>query len=169
MRETPRDLEDLQRLLDDSVERAGEFLRKSFEMPERSLPAARLVGVLEGSPTVSLATTTARGEPRVAPVGALFYRGRFVIPTVASAARARHVRKRPAVSLTYYSGNEVAVIVHGRARVVPPGDPPFEELDALQKEQQGASVLDWGEGIYLVVEADVMYTYARETEGHGGR
>ncbi len=61
--ENPQDLRRLQDLLDASVERAGSFLRSSFEMPERSLSAAGLVGALDGPLTVALATTTARGNP----------------------------------------------------------------------------------------------------------
>ena len=55
MRETPGDIQQLQELLDASIERAGELLRSSFQMPERSLWAAQLAGVLDGHPTVALA------------------------------------------------------------------------------------------------------------------
>jgi hypothetical protein len=40
MRETAADLERLQALLDDSIERAGPFLRSSFQLPGHSLSAA---------------------------------------------------------------------------------------------------------------------------------
>jgi hypothetical protein len=70
MKETPEDLKNLQDLLDESIERAGAFLRNSFEMPELSLSAGELVEVLHGSLTVAFSTITARDEPRVAPVGA---------------------------------------------------------------------------------------------------
>ena len=98
MRETPADLERLQALLDRSIEGAGPFLRSSFEMPEHSLSAAQLAGHLQGSLTVALATTTARGEPRVAPISALFVGGEFCLPSVAQAARTRHLVARPAAS-----------------------------------------------------------------------
>jgi hypothetical protein len=74
MRETAADLQRLQTLLDDSVERASTFLRSSFQMPEHSLSAAQLVAHLQGSLTIALGTVTARGEPRVAPISALFLR-----------------------------------------------------------------------------------------------
>ena len=73
MRETAEDLQRLQTLLDDSIDRAGPFPRRSFEMPEHSLSAGQLAGHLQGSFTLALATVTARGEPRVAPIGALFF------------------------------------------------------------------------------------------------
>lgn len=161
MKETPEDLRKLQDLLDESIERAGAFLRDSFEMPELSLSAVELAEVLHGSLTVAFSTTTAGGEPRVAPVGALFYRGRFHVPTVAESARARHVKKRPSASLTYYRGNDLAVIAHGHAEPLYRDHPDFDELDALEREHAGESVLDWGEGVYLRVEAAVLYTFAR--------
>ena len=167
MNENPQDLRRLQDLLDASIERAGVFLRSSFEMPERSLSAAQLVGALEGHLTVALATTTASGEPRVAPINAVFYRGAFHVPTVASSARARHALRRPAVSLTYYRGNDLAVIVHGRAALLGPDDPGFAELDGLQR-RYGQSPSEWGEGVFLSVEADVLYTYAANPELYPG-
>ena len=44
---------------------------------------------------------------RIAPIGSLLYRGDIYIPTVATAARTRHVMKRPAVSLTLFRENEL--------------------------------------------------------------
>ncbi len=164
LRETPKDLAELQELLDASTGRAGEFLRRSFGMPERSLSAAQLANALQGCLTVAFATTTVKAEPRVAPTNALFYRGGFCVPTVTTSARARHARKRPAVSLTYYSGNDLAVVVHGRTQAIHPEHRDFAELVALQEENCGSSVLDWGEGVYLRVRADVLYTYARQPE-----
>src|SRR5579863_9633629 len=125
MQETPSDMTELQALLGASIANAGAFLRSSFEMPEHSLSSGQLVAYLTGLRTVALATVTARGEPRVAPTGALFVRGRFAIPTVASAVRARHVAARPAVSLTLYDGNELAIIAHGQATILVEGEPDF--------------------------------------------
>jgi hypothetical protein len=163
MRETDADLERLQALLDASMERAGPFLRSSFEMPEHSLSAAQLAGHLQGSLIVALATTTARGEPRVAPIGALFVRAEFHVPSVAQAARSRHLAARPAASLTYFEGTDLAVIAHGRATILDAAHPDFAELDALQVESGGSSVSEWsGDGVYLRLGAERVFTYARE-------
>jgi hypothetical protein len=168
MRESADDLAWLEGLLGRSIEGAGAFLRSSFEMPEHSLSAAQLVRYLEGIPTVALATVTAKGEPRVAPIGAVFWRARFHIPTVATAARTRHLRARPAVSLTHYAGNDLAVLVHGRASIVTPAESLFGELDAYHREHTGGQgVSDWGEGVFLRIEPDVLYTYARYPEQFG--
>jgi hypothetical protein len=163
MRETDADLQRLQAALDRSVEKASPFLRRSFEMPERSLSAAELATRLDGLLVVSLATVTAKGEPRVAPIDAVFLRGRFYVPTVAQAARARHLARRPGVSVTYYEGRSMAVIVHGQAGMVTPGEEPFDEIEEIRLAEGGESLLGWsGDPIFLRVEPDVIYTYAKE-------
>jgi hypothetical protein len=163
VRETAADLEELQALLDQSVEKASPFLRRSFEMPERSLSAAELAARLEGLVVVALATVTAKGEPRVAPIDAVFFRGRFYVPTVVQAARAKHLAARPGVSVTYHEGRSLAVIVHGRAGTVAPDEEPFEEIERIRLAEGGQSILEWsGDPIFLRVAPDVIYTYAKE-------
>jgi Pyridoxamine 5'-phosphate oxidase len=163
MYETETDLSRLQALLEASIAGAGAFLRSSFEMPEHSLSAAQLVAHLQGGLTVALATVTDRGEPRVAPIGAFFYHGCFYVPTVAEAARTRHVRKRPGLSLTYFEGEGLALIAHGSARVVDAGDADFAELDATQVAIGNPSVTEWSaNGVYLQLVADRLYSYARD-------
>jgi hypothetical protein len=125
MHETSDELRRLQALLDESAERASGFLRTSFEIPEHSLSAERVTAHLQGGLTVALGTTTARHEPRVAPIGALFVHGSFYLPTVAESARARHLAQRPGASLTYFEGVDFAVIAHGHASRITPDDPGF--------------------------------------------
>jgi hypothetical protein len=165
MRETPADLERLQALLDRSVERASPFLRSSFEMPEHSLSADQLADHLRGPLTVALGTVTARGEPRVAPIGAFFLRASFYLPTVAEAARARHLAQRPGASLTYFEGVDLAVVAHGQATIIGASDPEFAELDAVQVEIGNESVLGWqGHGVYVRVEPASLYTFTRHPD-----
>ncbi len=168
MKETPGDLEQLQALLDRSIEQVGSFLRSSFQMPQCSLSAEQLVHYLQGIQNVAFATVTASGEPRVAPIGSLFFRGRFYIPTVVTAVRTRHVMKRSAVSLTHFVGNDLAIIVHGHATVVLSDHPDFAALEELQQASTGSSVRDWGEGAYLRVDAQVIYTFARDPAQYPG-
>ena len=162
MEETPEDIQRLQALLDESIEQAGSFLRSSFQMPEHSLSATQLVDYFEGVHTVALATVTAQSEPRVAPIGTFFFRGSFYIPTVASAARAKHINRQPAISLTHFVGNDLAIIVHGKATILSPEDADFEKLEQVYYASAGQKVQDWGEGIYLRVESHKIYTYARD-------
>jgi len=163
MRETASDLERLQALLDESIAKASPFLRRSFEMPEHSLSAAELAVRLDGLIVVALATVTAKGEPRVAPIDAVFLRGRFYVPTVAQAARARHLARRPGVSVTHYEGRSLAIIAHGRAATVAPGEEPFDEIEEIRLAEGGESLLEWGgDPVFLRVEPDVIYSYAKE-------
>jgi hypothetical protein len=165
MRETPTDLERLQGLLDASIEQASPFLRSSFEMPEHSLSAAQLVKHLDGSLTVALGTVTARGEPRVAPIAAFLLRASFYVPTVAESARATHLARRPGVSLTYFEGTDLAVVVHGHASIIAGDDSAFEELDHTQVQCGNQSVHDWqGHGVYLHVQPATVFTYARHPD-----
>jgi pyridoxamine 5'-phosphate oxidase-like protein len=162
MHETSADMDRLQTLLDRSIEQASPFLRRSFEMPDHSLSAAQLAAHLQGSLTVALGTVTARGEPRVAPVASFFLRASFYIPTVAEAARARHLAARPGASLSYFEGIDLAVVAHGHATIIGEDDPRFAELDATQVACGNESVRDWqGTGVYLRIEAASLFTFAR--------
>ena len=169
MRETPEDLERLQALIDGSIEGASPFLRRSFQMPEHSLSAAQLADHLQGSLTVALATVTARGEPRVAPIDALFVGGRFHVPTVAEAVRARHIAARPSASLTYFEGIDLAVIAHGDATILTEEQPEFDDLDAVQLSVGNQSPRQWGgTAVYLRLEAKSLFTFARYPERYAG-
>jgi GNAT superfamily N-acetyltransferase/general stress protein 26 len=161
MRETQEDIERLQALLDHSIERAGAFLRRSFQMPEHSLTAQQLIDCWQDVQTVALATVTTRGEPRIAPIGSLLYRGDIYLPTVATAARTRHVLKRPAVSLTLFRENDLAIIVHGYASIISPDHADFETLENLLYASTHTKAGEWGEGVYLHIQAEAIYTYNR--------
>ncbi len=123
MYETEEELRELQRLLDDSYARAGAHLR-SIWGEEARLDANALVDELAGIQVLDLATVTPRGEPRVAPVDGLFFRGRFWFGSAESSARFRNIRANPAVSAALTRGLETfLVIVHGRAVEIDPRGP----------------------------------------------
>ena len=115
MHETAEDLEELQRLLDDSYANAGRHLL-SIHTPDRRLSAERISEILTGVRILGLATVTAKGEPLVGPVDGLFYRGRFWFSSAPDSVRFRHIRARPAVSASHTVGEELAIVVHGTAR-----------------------------------------------------
>ena len=170
MYETAEDVENLRRLIESSIEHAGPYLRKALEMPERSLSAKQLVAVFDQDRTVVLATTTSKCEPRVAPIGAVLVRGHFMIPTLRTSARCRHIARNPAVSLSYHEGNELAVIVHGSARLVGPDGHEFAEAESLQRQSAKTSVSEWGrpgEAVFVRVEATRLFTFAREPQRYG--
>jgi hypothetical protein len=170
MQETADELLDLQALLDRGIQEASPMLRKIFRIPEGSLSAGQLTGHLQGFKTLAMATVTAKGEPRVAPVDAILFHGKFHVATDLSTARARHLRKRPAVSLTYYEGDNLAVIVHGIATMIEPGHPQFAAVDVEFTRLVGMSMdevtrqFDGRGPVVLRVEPRTIYTFARERE-----
>lgn len=160
MEESETDLKNLQVLIDKSIENAGEFLKNSFEMPLHSLNAEQLVKFIGKIKTVAFGSVTRDGEPRVAPVGGVFYRGYFYLPTVASSIRARHVKRQPAVSLTYYSGENIAVIIHGYGEIIAEGHQKFQSL----LDFSGINLQSWGkgnEGVFIKVNPEKLFTYVR--------
>jgi len=115
MYETDDDLRALQELLDASYARAGEHLRSIWDEDSR-LDARRLCEELVGVQVLDLGTVTARGEPRVAPVDGLFFRGHLWFGSAENSARFRNIRANPAVSGAITRGLETfLVIVHGHA------------------------------------------------------
>jgi uncharacterized pyridoxamine 5'-phosphate oxidase family protein len=67
---------------------------------------------------------TPRGQPRVAPVDGLFYRGRFWFGSAENSARFANIRANPEVSGAVTRGLETfLVIVHGRAIETDPRGP----------------------------------------------
>jgi hypothetical protein len=161
LHETPEDRSSLERLITSSNENAGTFLRSSFDIPDLSLTADQLIVRLHGAVTLVLGTVTSDGRPRIAPVIALFYRGQFYIPSVDDALRTRHVRNNSAVSLSLYEGNDFAIIVHGTAHIIDSDAPEFDRLVELQIEHAGSDVRTWGKPVFIRVDAERLYSFAR--------
>ena len=103
-------------LLDASLAGATEHLR-AIVTPARTLDAQELCDLLTGMRTLAVSTVTATGEPRVSGVDGHFLHGRWVFTTSGTAAKARHLRARPAVSAAHLVGDDLGVFCHGRARV----------------------------------------------------
>jgi len=168
MFETEADIQELQALIERSEAQMGRHMR-SIVKPERRLSARQVVGYLEGIKHVAFATVNGRGEPRVSPLDGLFIRGRFHVSTGGHAARLRHVRRRPQVSLTHYSGDDIAVTVHGTATVIGRDDPGSAELEPVYVDVYGSSPFTWGEGVVFIrVEPSEMFTYATHPERFPG-
>jgi len=164
MQETAAELEQLRAVMARSIDQAGPFLRRSFEMPEHSLAVERLLEIFTGVRTVALATATRDGAPRVAPIGCLLVGGRFYIPTTRTSARYRMVQRQPRVSLTLFEGIDLAVIVHGQAEPVDVGSSRFDQIEAVQLAHDSAGPRGWGEpgdGCYLAIEPETVLTYIR--------
>lgn len=167
MHETEKDIRELQELLDRSYERSGEHLRRIFT-EERRVPAAELPHLLTGVQVLHLATVTAKGEPRVAPVDGLFFRGRFWFGSSHDSMRFRHIRARPQVSATVTHGEPFAVVVHGIAHEV---DIKAEEIRPFVDyllEVYGSDWSGWGrESPYARIEPRTMFTFRLDQSQEG--
>src|SRR3954447_11704959 len=159
MHETPEDLVALQDLLDRSRASAGSHLLRIFQEDWR-IDAAELAPRLGGVQILHLGTVTAKGEPRVGPVDGLFFRGTFHFGTAPDSLRARNIRAPPAVSGSLAHGEELGLIVHGRAVEV--------DFDAPEQEARRGSCGDVygksGEGFrrgnpYWRIEAERLYAF----------
>jgi uncharacterized pyridoxamine 5'-phosphate oxidase family protein len=127
-------------LLDASYARAGSHLR-SIWGEETRLDAAALSAELTGAQVLDLATVTPRGEPRVAPVDGLFFRGRFWFGSAASSQRFRNIRANPSVSGSVTRGLETfLVLVHGRAVET---DPRGAEAGGFARYPREIYDFDW--------------------------
>jgi hypothetical protein len=163
MYETPAELAALQELLDTSATRAGPHLRRIFAPPSCSLSAGQLVRLFVGPKQVAVATVTRAGDPRVAPVDALLLHSKFHFGTHYSAARIRHLRACPRISLTYFERDELAILAHGGATLIEFGSPEFELVDLEFVAVYGGTPSSEEEGsVYVRVEPELVFTFARE-------
>jgi nitroimidazol reductase NimA-like FMN-containing flavoprotein (pyridoxamine 5'-phosphate oxidase superfamily) len=165
MRETPDDLSRLQQSLDDSYAVAGVHLRSVFR-PERRMSAEEIVAELRGVFVLQVATVTASGAPRLAPVDGLFYRGHVCFGFSPGAVRIAHVRARPQVSASYSVGEDVCVLVHGTARVVEEGSAELEAYEDFAREVYTPKIWDYwrrhyddrkGSGLTAWIEPEKMF------------
>lgn len=164
MYETAAELDELQELLDESLSRSTEHLRSIVVPGERTLPAGELVQLLAGMCTLTIATVTASGEPRVSGIDGHLLHGRWVFGTARSAAKARQLAARPAVSVAHLRGEALGVFTHGRVEILNPREGPHDPAwpDVLEylTDHYGESPLSWGEVVYYRLRPHWMVAYA---------
>jgi general stress protein 26 len=148
MYETPAEVAALQSLLEASHGKATEHLRNIIH-GERVLSADDLVALLTGMKVLSLATVTAAGEPRISAVDGHFLHGTWSFSTSASAAKARHLRARPAVSVAHVDNEELAVFSHGGVEAIQESDDDYAPTLEHWTNHYGSSPLSWGEAIVI--------------------
>ena len=166
MHETPEELDELQALIDRSMGGMAEHMARIFT-PDLRLTARQVVTHLSGTAQLAVATVTAKGAPRVTPVDALFYRGRFWFGTSPRSRRAVHLRARPAVSATYFVGDELAIVVHGTAAIVERADAGAKEVDEAATAVFGWSPFAAGAGAIMIrIDPTSMYTRAARPESY---
>ncbi|HYH29678.1 MAG TPA: pyridoxamine 5'-phosphate oxidase family protein [Pseudonocardia sp.] len=164
MYETEPDLREMQALLDQSLARSTAHLRSIITPGERSLTAEQLVRVLTGMCVLVLSTVTAQGEPRVSAVDGHLIRGHWVFGTSRGAAKARHLRARPAASVAHVRGEELGVFVHGAVEELHPVDGPaaadWPQVHEYLRGIYGDTSFDWSEVVYYRLRPSWMAVYA---------
>ncbi|MHA6629519.1 pyridoxamine 5'-phosphate oxidase family protein [Pseudonocardia sichuanensis] len=166
MYETEPEIRDLQTLIDQSLARSTAHLKSIITPGERSLDAAQAVRVLTGMCVLVLSTVTAQGEPRVSAVDGHFLHGRWVFGTSRGAAKARHLRARPAASVAHLRGEELGVFVHGVAEelnpVDGPADPDWPQIHEYMRSFYGDTAFDWSDVVYYRLRPTWMAVYASD-------
>ena len=161
MHETPAELTELQTLLDASLSRSSGHLRSIVE--GRTITAEQLTGVLTGMCTLALSTVTATGEPRVSGADGHFLHGKWLFGTSRTAAKARHLAARPAVSVAHMRGEDLGVFTHGHVKILN-GDRPTDdwpEALAYFKGFYGDDAFDWNNDVvHYRLEPQWMTVYA---------
>jgi general stress protein 26 len=146
--ETPSELVALQELLDKSRAGATAHLRDIVN-DDRAMTAEDLVAALTGMKVLSVATVTAGGEPRISALDGHFLHGTWTFGTSGAAAKAVHLRRRPAVSVAHVDGERLAVFSHGQAVSLDDSDPGFAEVIDHWTAHYGSSPLTWGPDIRM--------------------
>jgi hypothetical protein len=164
MHESEAELIELQGLLDRSMTNSGAHMKSIFKR-EHWLSARQISLYLQGVVQVAAATVSSRGEPRVAPMDAAFYHGRFHLSTDVGSLRARHLSRKPALSLAYFEGADPVILVHGIAASVQKNQPEFAALDSMWVKEYGKSVLELSDTVFFVRVAPVkMFAYSFHPE-----
>jgi Pyridoxamine 5'-phosphate oxidase len=161
--ETAEDLARLQEVLDRSIAAARSPQLHHIFRPDRALRAEQIAALFPNRHVGVLGTVNASGAPRVAPVDILLVRGRFHASSTESSGRVRHLRRKPSASLTYFEGDDLAVIAHGEADVIGPGDEHWDEADAACRAVYESSASDWAkDAVYIWLEPATMFAFARD-------
>lgn len=126
------------------------------------MTAEDLCELLRGVQVLNLATVSSRCAPFVAPVDGLFYRGAWHFGSSKSSLRYRHMRQRPTVSGSHTRGEELAVLVHGRAEEIDVDASDHAGFRAYLIETYGPDWEDWAPSqnvFYARIDAAKMLTF----------
>jgi general stress protein 26 len=146
--ETEAEVAGLQRLLDASHARSTSHLRSIID-DRRTLAAQDLVQLLGGMKVVTLATTTARCEPRISALDGHFLHATWTFGTSGGSAKARHLEARPQASIAHVDGERLAVFSHGTAHRMHADDPDWDETLDHWTAHYGDSPLSWGDDVRM--------------------
>jgi hypothetical protein len=158
MFETEAELATLQKLLDESFERAGERLFAIWDASNR-LTADQLSG-FQGVRLVAVATVNSQDEPRVAPRSAAFLHGKFYLAANTASVMVKRLSNNPLLAVTYFESH-LMIIAHGKATPFRKGSQGFETLrPEWEKAFRGGRDALEGIDILIGVDAANMLAYA---------
>jgi uncharacterized pyridoxamine 5'-phosphate oxidase family protein len=168
VKESPEELAELQKLLDESATLAGPHMR-AIITDDRRLSATEVCDVFQGMRLLAVATVTADGRPLVGPVDGYLVHGKFYFGSGRDSVRMRHLAQRPAVSFTYLPGDELAITVHGRAELFDVLSDEHPELRQAMLDyylpRQGPSFEEWLNGsnpLGACVSVEKIFTFRLE-------
>jgi hypothetical protein len=138
----------LEAILQRSRRRAGQAVRDTFSHENRQVGAREMVDLWNGSRLKAMATVGANGTPHIAPVHAEFVNGRLRSTIYVNAVRLHDIETNPKVALTTWGANGAAVIIQGRARILP---------DSRRSTRPGAT---GSERQTVALEIDITRIYA---------
>lgn len=143
MHETREEIDALQRVLDGSYEQAGEHYR-SIHTSARRLTAIEVCGLLKGVCVFDLATVNSLGHPIVAPIDGLFLHATLWFGSSQRSLRFKHIRQNPWVSAAFTKGEELSILVHGKAHEIDTNLQEFQPLHDYCVETYGPTYDSWG-------------------------
>ena len=142
--ETPKEILALQRLLDASHAVSTPHLQ-SIVREGRVLSAQDVVTLLTGMKVIALATVTAAGHPRVSALDGHFLHGKWTFGTSGTSAKAKHMQRRPAVSIAHIDNEQLAVFSQGEVEQMREGDSDWAETLGHWESHYGSSPLSWSD------------------------
>ena len=163
MFETEDEIDRLQAMFDAHLARANPHMT-GIVTPERRLTARQVVTYLQGTKHVAFANVTARGEPRVSPMDAVFIHGRFTLGTGLEATKVAQLRRDPSCSAVHMDGDRIAVAVNGTVEWIRPGHADHDEIHATWTKTYESDPYTWGDVILFRIEPATMWAYAFHPE-----
>lgn len=148
MLETPDEIAALQDLMNRSYAGASNHL-KAIISGSRRLDAAGVLAATTGMKVLSLATVTARGEPRISAVDGHFLHGTWTFSTDGTSVKAGHLATRPAISLAHLDGERCGIFGHGYARQVLPTEAGYREILAHWTAHYDSDPTTWADDIRM--------------------
>lgn len=162
MFETKTELDELQHLMEESFERAGERMFVAYDVPQQ-MSAGQLAG-FSGIRLVAVASVNRKGEPRVSPRGAAFLHGKFYLAANTESMLVKRLERNPTVAITYYEAH-MLVMGHATVEFLGEGSAEFKRVapEWIEAFRGGRDALR-GIDVLLKVNASHLVAFAQRPE-----